>query len=131
MTRVAISDEDVAKIRSGKPVAKGKKKRGASPDSTPENSNAEKVKRESTDVVRSTVSAAQVKGVMYETVWRVQREMTPGLPDTELARLNSDEAGYCILLTMMYGVAAPQMKKGLRIREHSYKEAPDCGAHDE
>jgi hypothetical protein len=125
-----MTAEDVQEFKN-KPVVK--KKRGGGQSQTPENSNAKpKIKAApQTTTIQTNVPGAEIKSVMYETVWRVRNEILPDFPQTEHARLNSDEFAYCLMLTMVLGAGIDSHeRKGMHIREASSGEPFFCKDHN-
>lgn len=97
------------------------------------NSNAE-VKaeiREATEVVRSSVSAGEIKPCVEDTVWRVVNEISPELESEDNAQMNSNEVAYIIVLHMVLGSPGDNPRRGLKIRNHEYPvgEVPLCREH--
>jgi hypothetical protein len=86
--------------------------------------------RESSETVRSTVGAGEIKRMVNVTVWRVMNEIYPGFENIPDARLNSDEFAYVLMLAMLLGYEEQYPRKGLRIKRHEFGSAiPLCREH--
>lgn len=127
MPKRVMLDENEAKnmlTGSGKPKAKGKKRRSEiQHDAELEGKLSKKVaehKREKREPEHdSKVGGGALRGVMSETIARVYEEIWPGIsvrvgddPDLEI-----QEEAYILSLTMIVGNNEELPRKGLKIRE--------------
>jgi hypothetical protein len=125
--RQMISDEEAQQMLagSGKPKAKGKKRRSEiEHDAELEGKLTKRVsehKREKQEPEHdSKVHADALRGMMSETIARVYEEMWPGMtvrtnedePNAEMA-----EEAYILSLTMILGNSEDTPRHGLKIRE--------------
>lgn len=75
------------------------------------------------------VSITDLRSIMDETIWRVLREINPSIPETQHARINSDELSYVLMLSMVCG-AGLDGQSGLKIRDASAGEQNYCWKHE-
>lgn len=94
------------------------------------NANKKKPKDDEIPKLKREVPIADVRDVMNETIWRVQHEINPGMAYNDEDRLNSDELGYVLLLTMAIGAGVDGMKGGLKMRNQSAGEPVFCKEHN-
>jgi hypothetical protein len=87
--------------------------------------------RQAEATTHTTVGAGELKGVVNETVWRIINEISPDFEAATDARLNSDEIGYLIVLSMVLGNPEESPRRGLKIRNHEYADGdtPFCRTH--
>lgn len=116
-------------VKKKTPVKKGgRRTKIETPD---ENAEPDIPVVQASSVVRSRVSAGELKPTLDETVWRVVTEITPDFETTKDAKLNSDEFAYIIMLMMLTGVSEQQPRRGMTIRNHEFtsEEMPLCREH--
>ena len=75
---------------------------------------------QTSSVVRSRVSAGELKPTLDETVWRVVTEISPDFETTKDAKLNSDEFAYIMMLFMLTGDPEHSPRRGMTIRNHEF-----------
>jgi hypothetical protein len=122
-----MNAEEVEAFR--KPVKKKRGRRTEIQDATKENAEPviHRVKtHRSTDY---DVSVSDLRTIMDETVWRVLREINPGIPENDYARINSDELSYVLMLTMICG-AGLDGAGAIKIRETTVAGQGFCKEHE-
>lgn len=125
-SRVMISDDEAQKLLtgSGKPKAKGKKRRTEIEHDTDLEGKLSKKVAENPREKRhpehdSRVGGGALRGVMSETIARVYEEIWPGMS----VRVSDDpndeirEEAYILSLTMIVGNNEDTPRMGLKIRE--------------
>lgn len=138
--RVMLKEEDAKQMLagSGKPKAKGKKRRSEiEHDAELEGKLSKKVaehKRERREPEHdSKVGAGALRGIVSETIARVYEEIWPGIdvraggdePDDEIK-----EEAYVLGLTMIVGNNVDTPRRGLKIREDEIsRNARLCKEH--
>ena len=126
--RVGMTAEDAAAFQAGRPVKKkrdAKKVRAETDDLGDRVSErvGTKAVRKAETVTDSTVGAAELRGVMEETMARVYGEIWPGMRthhergwdhgvDSEIG-----EEAYILSLYMMFGDAGEKPRRGVKVRE--------------
>jgi hypothetical protein len=134
---VEITKDQAESLKSGKPMARGKRRRSERQHDHELEGKLEKrvaehkrVKQEpETD---SKVGAGALRGVASETIARVYEEIWPGMnvhrngdPNIEM-----QEEAYILVLTMIVGNGEDTPRKGLKIREAEISgDARFCQEH--
>jgi hypothetical protein len=120
--KVMISDDEAKGLLSGKPVAKGKRRKAER-----EHDDALAVKMTGKTKVRqrependpTRVSGGVIRGIVAETIARCYGEFWPGMVTHEdgLPTLEIQEEAYILQLTMMVGNPTYTPRRGLKMKE--------------